>query len=257
MKKLFTSIALSIRTLGILISPPKRPVVPHYHNISALLMHLCDYDKRLHHWVLCWIAYPLRHPGAKMDTAIIVNGSQGSGKALFFERIVGQLHGGAKLLPSRAFFDPHRLNAFAAETAYAVLYGLPSSRLAIQLKQLVSSTTLLVRRPYESDTHELKNKLNLVIISDGDDFLQLDSGSRRFVAIEAPPPHGPALYAGVDFELKHGGIEAFREYLQNELAMGDFEPGTLPQPLSAAEMSSAWIKAAQGPVRAPASGRAA
>lgn len=257
MKKLLTSIALSIRTLGILISPPKRPVVPHCHSINALLMHLCDYDKRLHHWVLCWIAYPLRNPGAKMDTAIIVNGSQGSGKGLFFERIVGQLHGGAKLLPTRAFFDAHRLNAFAAETTYAVLDGCPSNRLAGQLKHLVSSNTVMVRRPYESAATELKNTLNLVVISDGDDFLPLGAGSRRFVTIEAPPPHGPALYTDVDFEIKHGGIEAFRKYLQSELAMGDFEPGTLPQPLSAAEISSAWVKAAKGPVRAPASGRQA
>jgi putative DNA primase/helicase len=192
-----------------------------------------------------------------MDTAIIVNGSQGSGKNLFFERIVGQLHGGAKVLTGRAFFDPHRLSAFAAETTYAVLDGYPSDRLAGQLKHLLASSTLFVRRPYESSCDKLKNTLNLVVICHGDDFLPLDSGSRRFVTIEAPPPHGPALYSGIDFEIKHGGIEAFRNYLLNELAMGGFSPATPPPRHGAPTIPQPQPERATAPMRASANGRAA
>ena len=30
-------------------------------------------------WVLRWLAYPLQHPGAKMRTAMVVHGDEGSG----------------------------------------------------------------------------------------------------------------------------------------------------------------------------------
>jgi putative DNA primase/helicase len=37
------------------------------------------------HWVLCWMAYPHQHIGAKMRTALVFHGSQGTGKNLFFD----------------------------------------------------------------------------------------------------------------------------------------------------------------------------
>ncbi|MFZ3001420.1 MAG: PriCT-2 domain-containing protein, partial [Undibacterium umbellatum] len=45
-------------------------------------------------WVLKWLAYPLQHPGAKMQTALLFFGQkQGTGKSLFFEGIVKPLYG--------------------------------------------------------------------------------------------------------------------------------------------------------------------
>ena len=44
-------------------------------------------------FVLNWLAYPLQHPGAKMATALVIHGPQGTGKNLFFEayaRIFGE-----------------------------------------------------------------------------------------------------------------------------------------------------------------------
>jgi hypothetical protein len=42
----------------------------------------------LYTWVLRWLAYPIQHPGAKMRTALIFHGPQGTGKNLFFETIM-------------------------------------------------------------------------------------------------------------------------------------------------------------------------
>ena len=64
--------------------------------LLELLEYLCSEDARsreLFTWVLKWLAYPIQHPGAKMQTALVLHGPQGTGKNLFFEaymRIFGE-----------------------------------------------------------------------------------------------------------------------------------------------------------------------
>ena len=41
-------------------------------------------------WVLKWLAYPIQHPGAKMRTALVLHGPQGTGKNMFFEAIMAK-----------------------------------------------------------------------------------------------------------------------------------------------------------------------
>ena len=69
-------------------------------DLTALLVHLvsesADTDKGITetlNFVLDWLAFPLQNPGAKMATALIFHGPQGTGKNLFFEayaRIFGE-----------------------------------------------------------------------------------------------------------------------------------------------------------------------
>jgi hypothetical protein len=40
------------------------------------------------HWLLCWLAYPLQHPGAKLRTAVIMHGDEGAGKNFLFECVL-------------------------------------------------------------------------------------------------------------------------------------------------------------------------
>ncbi len=57
-----------------------------------LLYYLCSGEQNaleLANWVIRWLAYPIQNPGAKMRTALIFHGQQGTGKNLFFESIMG------------------------------------------------------------------------------------------------------------------------------------------------------------------------
>ena len=38
----------------------------------------------LYKWLLQWMAYPLQNPGAKMGSAVVMHGPQGTGKSLIF-----------------------------------------------------------------------------------------------------------------------------------------------------------------------------
>ena len=68
------------------------PMVGNCQPILELLEHLCDQDEEIYSWLLDWIAYPLQHLGAKMPTAVIMHGDEGSGKNLFWE-CVASLYG--------------------------------------------------------------------------------------------------------------------------------------------------------------------
>ena len=45
----------------------------------------CDH---IMHWLLCWLAYPLQHPGAKLRTSVIMHGDEGAGKNFLFDTMV-------------------------------------------------------------------------------------------------------------------------------------------------------------------------
>lgn len=66
------------------------------HLLYHLISESADTDQGVNevlNFVLDWLAYPLQHPGAKMATALVFHGPQGTGKNLFFEayaRIFGE-----------------------------------------------------------------------------------------------------------------------------------------------------------------------
>ncbi|MEA3278873.1 MAG: hypothetical protein U9Q81_26985, partial [Pseudomonadota bacterium] len=62
------------------------PVVPREgrcERLLELLYYLCGESDNVFDWVLRWTAYPLQHPGAKMRTAILMHGPEGTGKNTF------------------------------------------------------------------------------------------------------------------------------------------------------------------------------
>ena len=40
------------------------------------------------HWLMCWLAYPLKRVGAKMRCAVVMHGDEGAGKNFFFETLL-------------------------------------------------------------------------------------------------------------------------------------------------------------------------
>ena len=76
------------------------PTVPVKGDCSLLLRlvkYMCgneesDTAQVLFEWLIKWLAYPIQHPGAKMKTAVVVHGPQGTGKNLIFE-VVMEIYG--------------------------------------------------------------------------------------------------------------------------------------------------------------------
>ena len=208
-----------------LTSAPQTPP-PHCGNINHLLLHLCDYDYELHAWVLRWLAYPLRNPGAKMERGLIVNGGEGTGKNMFFEHVVARLYGDA----ARYVGERKLAGAFTPwmpGARYIVVTGILSRKCVPALKQLVSSQFVTVNQK-GLPAYTVENEMNFVFLADSDNFVPPELEQRRFVVIEAPPKREPRFYRAVADEINNGGVDVFRDYLMHQLDMEDFTQYTKP-----------------------------
>lgn len=238
--KFITAIIANIRALVGSIAQPAAPVAtvtaPH---IRMLLLHLCNQDAEQATWVARWLAYPLRNPGAKMKTALLVDGAEGAGKSLFFEKIIGPMYGNQAqlggVLPRRAF------NGWAIGKRYAVITEVRSLTLVdSSIKNLIASPNIIVRRHSMPDV-AISNSLNLVLMmEDGQDknadhMYQKLIQSRivreynRRLATVAPQHRLPVeLAEAVMHEIENGGLVEFHQYLTQELDMGDFDQYASP-----------------------------
>lgn len=227
MKSFLHSLKIFIHEIGVLIQTPSSHYPPHCCNINALLLHLCDFDRGLHAWVLRWIAYPLRHPGAKMQTGLVFNGGHSTGKTLFFEDVVAALYRGSGIAVFSSQFCDETASWPVRARFVAVDAGGYHRGVAARLRQLVTRTSIVIHDRFHGSC-QIPNQLNLVVLASGTDFLPVTAADEHVIVIEAPPPQAPAFYSAVAHEIAHGGIEEFRRYLVEDLDMRGFHEGTLP-----------------------------
>lgn len=204
---------------------PRNAVPARCGNITALLRHLCDFDDELSNWVMRWLAYPLVHPGAKMGTALVINGAPGTGKSLMFEHVVAALHARhARVIPSsRLHGQPYR---WGSDARMVIIDGAFTQMDAIRLKALVACDSIVTAGAIRREI-PLRH-MNFAFLSTSDDFLPLALASQRFTVIEAPPPMRSGFYRAIADEIENGGIDAFHHYLTQVLDMTGFDPHTPP-----------------------------
>lgn len=198
--------------------------------IMTLLSHLCDGNEEMELWIARWLAYPLRHPGAKMETSIIMHGDEGSGKNFFFEKVVKAIYGEYGYTIGNAQLESN-FNDWASMKLYMVADEVVTraelKQMKGKLKGLVAGETVIVN-PKGMPEHSEKNQMNFVFLSNELQPLALDKTDRRYLVVWTPPALTAAFYVGVAGEIDNGGIEAFYHYLVHELDMGDFNEHTKP-----------------------------
>jgi hypothetical protein len=207
-----------------------RPKKGNCMQIQVLLSHLCDGNDDLATWILRWLAYPLRNPGAKMETSIIMHGDEGSGKNFFFEKVVKAIYGEYGYVIGNAQLESN-FNDWASMKLFMVADEVVTraelKQMKGKLKYLVSGDTVIVN-PKGLPEHSEANQMNFVFLSNELQPLALDKTDRRYLVVWTPPALGREFYVGVANEIKAGGIEAFYHYLVHELDMGDFNEHTKP-----------------------------
>lgn len=200
--------------------------------LLGLLEHLCSNESNqdeLYHWMLCWLAYPLQHRGAKMHTAPVFHGPQGTGKSRFFEAY-GQIFGDYfRVLGQEAIEDK-----FNADWAEKKLFILADEVLARQdmyhiknrLKGFITGDRIRVN-PKNVAAHTERNHMNIVFLSNEIMPLVLEMDDRRHAVIYVPPKLSADYFAHVTAEIDNGGIPALHWYLLH-YDLGDFKPWTPP-----------------------------
>jgi putative DNA primase/helicase len=197
--------------------------------ILDLLAHLIGEDVEVFQWVLRWLAYPLRNPGTKMQTALILHGDEGSGKNLFFE-VVKKIYGCYGIIIGQDQLE-NQYNGWISSKLFAIADEVVS-RQEIRhhkgrLKSYITGSELIINEKFISGRTE-RNCLNFVFLSNEIQPLSIDESDRRHLVIYTPPAKGREYYQDVRGEIDKGGTEALYHYLMHEVDMADFDAHTKP-----------------------------
>jgi putative DNA primase/helicase len=216
-----------VHTIGVMINtPPARArVSAHCTNIDVLLMHLCDFDHERHAYILRWLAYPLRNPGAKMRYGLVIKGQEATGIKLFFQNVAVALHQGNGGVVRADALDSRFNDRWASWPLVVVDGNVPRHAMA-HVKALMTADSVVVER-HGGPARWVPNRMNFIFTSGDADFLPI-SIDRRFMVVEAPPAREKAFYRAIESEIANGGIDAFRDFLLHRIGMGSFNKTTVP-----------------------------
>ncbi len=210
------------------------PTVPKQGScecLLSLLEYLCNEEEdhlAVFIWVMRWLAYPIQHPGAKMRTALIFHGPQGTGKNLFFEAVMAIYGEYGRIIDQSAIED--KFNDWASKKLFMIADEIVARNelfhLKNKLKGLVTGEWIRIN-PKNVSAHDERNHVNLVFLSNEDQPLHLDKDDRRFGVIHTPQKLDADFYQQVRDELNNGGIAALHWHLLN-LDLGDFDEHSKP-----------------------------
>lgn len=196
--------------------------------LLELLHYLCDENDAVFDWLLKWMAYPLQHLGAKMQTAVVMSGKEGAGKNLFFgvlRTIYGQ-HAG--------YITQRQLEADFQAWLSAKLFLIANEVVSRQemrhhvgfLKNLITEPEIWINRKNKDERCEA-NHCNIVFFSNELQPLQISPDDRRYLVIRTPAKRPQEFYDAVAEEIRQGGAAALLHYLL-KLDLGDFNEHTKP-----------------------------
>lgn len=160
---------------------PVKGDVSMWHRVMEHIFQ--DTDPVSRAWFEKWIAYPMQHPGAKLKTAVMFWGGQGTGKSFVGEtimRVYGSHNaikfGNAQL--SAAFNDWAEHKQFAVGEEI-VIHQNEKKAIAEILKTLVTDTTISINRKFVN-AYTLPNCMNFFLASNHANALKLEEDDRRF-----------------------------------------------------------------------------
>lgn len=210
---------------------PRQPKEGKCERLLGQLRYLCGEDNgdEVYWWLLRWLAYPLQHPGAKMASAVIMHGPQGTGKSTFFQAYAKIYGDYATILNQRGLED--KFNSDWADNKLFILAEEVVTRAEMwhiknELKELVTGDWIRIN-PKNVAAYKQRNHINGCFLSNEGQPLPLENDDRRHLVVWTPPERESSFYDAVFAEIDAGGVEALYHYLLN-LDLADFHPKKRP-----------------------------
>lgn len=186
-----------------------------------LLRHLCARcdeeavsSDEVMHWVLRWLALPFQKAGAKMATALVFHGPQGTGKNLFFDS-VRDMYGKYGVMVGQTEIE-EKYNGWLSAKQMIICNEVVSRAELYhnknRLKWVIDAQKIPIRTMH-TDTRWESNHANLVFLSNENRPLLLEVGDRRHLVVYTPTPEDGDLYDRVRAFLADGGAAKFMDYL--------------------------------------------
>jgi len=210
---------------------PTSPKAGRCDRLLDLLQVLCDGEtdsQAVYDWLLHWLAYPIQHPGAKMQTSVLVHGPEGTGKNLFFGQI-RKIYGRYGTQFSQVELESN-FNGWLSSKLFAVGNEVVSRA---ELYHIQGRLKTLITEPEHQINEKMlparleSNHCNFVFFSNRVDIAKLDPDDRHYCVIWTPPALSPDYYTSVAHEIAEGGTAALHDYLLH-LDLGDFTPHSKP-----------------------------
>lgn len=202
--------------------------------ILDTLWHLCSGEgdekaAEIFKWLLCWMAYPLQNPGAKMSSAVIMHGPQGTGKSLVFQTLAKIYGEYSTVLNQRGLED--KFNSDWSDSKLFILAEEVVTRAEMwhiknELKELVTGEWIRIN-PKNIAAYRQRNRVNICYLSNENQPLPIDNDDRRHLVVYTPPPLAESHYDAAFIEAENGGIEALYHYLL-EIDLAGFHPKKRP-----------------------------
>lgn len=210
------------------------PKAGAWRPILDLLNHLCDENEEVSDWILNWVAYPLQKLGAKVPTAVIMHGDEGSGKNLFWD-VVRDLYGEHGTIVGQDELED-KFNEWISQKCFVigdeVLSRQEMRHLKGKLKAMISGTFVQIN-PKGLTRRKEANHMNLVLLSNELQPAALDASDRRMCVVWTPPKRERTFYGEVYKCLSEGGREAFLDALLKR-DLSAFDPFA-PPPMTRAK----------------------
>jgi putative DNA primase/helicase len=207
--------------------------------ILDLLQYLCSGEENsieIYDWLLKWMAYPLQNPGAKMSSAVIMHGPQGTGKSAVFQTLAKIYGDYATVLNQRGLED--KFNSDWADSKLFILAEEVVTRAEMwhiknELKELVTGDWIRVN-PKNVAAYRQRNQVNIVYLSNEGQPLPLENDDRRHLVVWTPQKLPEHFYDEVWLEIENGGAQALYHHLL-ELDLTGFHPKKRPPMTEAKE----------------------
>jgi Family of unknown function (DUF5906)/Domain of unknown function (DUF3854) len=204
---------------------PKKGSVVLWHRLLDQIFQ--GKTKAERQWFEKWAAYPIQHPGAKLKTAVLIWGGQGTGKS-FLGEIIGRVYG-----PTFTGFDNAKLNGEYNDWAESKQFALGEEivlgkgdrgEVSEKLKTLITGETITIHRKF-LNRYDLPNCMNMIIVSNHAIPVKLEHDDRRFFVINVTGEKlKPELYQPLDVWSKsEEGLSALLHYFLEGISCEGFD----------------------------------
>lgn len=214
-------------------------------NLCWLIGFLCNEDPDAMQWLSCWLAFPLQHLGAKMDTAVLMHSTmEGSGKSWLFSDVMGGVYGQYAATVGQTQLESN-FNAWQSRKLWAVFEEVVSRDQRYnqvgKIKHLITGKTVRMESKFINGWEE-SNHMNSVFLSNEVMPWPISENDRRLLVVWPQQTLSVKRQQAIEHELANGGLEAFYAWLLS-VDLVDFNQRTRPPRTDARERLVALSRA--------------
>ncbi len=191
-------------------------------------------------WFMKWLAYPLQHPGTKLQSGVLVwSQSEGVGKTFIGEIMRGIYGDNFSRIEKEDIVG--EWNDWLINKQFILgeeITGGDSRHVADKVKNMITRATAISKIKYQA-TFQINDCANYFLTSNHEDSLHLSGKDRRWLVVHVDDEkHPDAWYKKIqDWKTNAGAAHLFY-YLLTEIDTTDFNPmSAAPQTSSKIEMA--------------------